>query len=241
MKPYKQLPQFITFDGADGVGKTTQMNLLAERLQATGRNVVKTKALGGTGDDFIQNELRRLLLNPEYPGNDTETEERLFAVADNRNLKLAIKHMVVGKTVVQDRGQVSHLVYCLAKNIIVEFILEYQEFLHDTYSIVARDFGTLNIVLIPESEKMSMDRVLSRGIQVTPRLENLEMQRGVIKELKDLEAHLTKSKKDRYIYGHAILETIYSDHIFVPVAPTEDIPTVEQKILVSLREAGYDI
>src|SRR5271166_4999231 len=148
-------PRFIAFDGADGVGKTTQMLALAETLKAKGYNVRVTKALGGDGKDFVQNELRKLLLSPEFPSNDTESEERLFAISDLRNLKQNYEFLAQDSNniVIQDRGMPSHISYCLAKNVTPASLVEYHGKLYDAYTELAWTYGGLNLILVPEDEK----------------------------------------------------------------------------------------
>ncbi len=53
---------FITFEGPDGSGKSTQMRILARRLRELGREVVETQEPGGT---HIGLQVRSILLNPE--------------------------------------------------------------------------------------------------------------------------------------------------------------------------------
>ena len=55
---------FVSFEGLDGAGKTTQVELLGEALLREGREVVATREPGGTP---LGEELRRLLLRPDEP------------------------------------------------------------------------------------------------------------------------------------------------------------------------------
>jgi dTMP kinase len=70
--------RFIAFEGGEGAGKSTQARLLAEALQAAGRDVVVTREPGGTpGAEAI----RKLLLSPPGEGWLPEAEALLFAAA----------------------------------------------------------------------------------------------------------------------------------------------------------------
>lgn len=54
---------FITFEGADGCGKTTQLRLLAEYLMKNGRDVVITREPGAKG---LGEKVREILLNYDW-------------------------------------------------------------------------------------------------------------------------------------------------------------------------------
>jgi len=68
---------FLTFEGADGSGKSTQLRLLASRLRREGRDIVETAEPGGTE---IGREIRRIFLAPETT-NLTPLAELLLAFA----------------------------------------------------------------------------------------------------------------------------------------------------------------
>ena len=55
--------KLITFEGPEGCGKSTQIQLLAGTLEQEGRQIVTTREPGGTE---VGEEIRKILLNPEY-------------------------------------------------------------------------------------------------------------------------------------------------------------------------------
>lgn len=70
--------RFIAFEGGEGMGKSTQIRLLADALGAHGKQVVVTREPGGTpGAEAI----RALLLHPPGEGWTKEAEALLFAAA----------------------------------------------------------------------------------------------------------------------------------------------------------------
>lgn len=90
---------FITFEGPDGAGKTTQVRLLADALAAMGKTVVLTREPGGTR---IGDEIRRLLLSPDHTEMDARTEVLLYAAQRAQNVAQRIRpaleegHIVIG-------------------------------------------------------------------------------------------------------------------------------------------------
>lgn len=68
--------KFLTFEGPDGAGKTTQLKRLAEHLESKGFEVLVTREPGGTP---ISDQIRSLLLNPAHTEMASQTEVLLYA------------------------------------------------------------------------------------------------------------------------------------------------------------------
>ncbi len=92
---------FITVEGPDGAGKTTQLQLLADRLTAEGYEIVMTREPGGTR---IGNEIRSLILNPDFQEMDEMTEILLYAASRAQHVNELIRPaLAAGKIVLCDR------------------------------------------------------------------------------------------------------------------------------------------
>lgn len=101
--------RFITFEGIDGCGKTTQLRALATRLRATGRDVVETLEPGGTE---IGNQIRRILLDHKNTDLTKRAELLLYFASRAQNVEQVIRPALeAGKIVLCDRFTDSTLVY----------------------------------------------------------------------------------------------------------------------------------
>jgi len=100
---------FITFEGADGSGKSTQARLLAERLRVAGHDVVLTREPGGSPG---AEEIRRLLVEGDPARWSPETEILLFNAARRDHLERTILPALASdKIVISDRFADSTRVY----------------------------------------------------------------------------------------------------------------------------------
>ena len=101
--------KFITFEGPDGAGKTTQMKRLGEKLTGEGIAVSYTREPGGTR---ISEEIRKLLLNPSNKEIISRTEALLYAAARAQHVEEFIRPKVGdGKFVLCDRFTDSTIAY----------------------------------------------------------------------------------------------------------------------------------
>lgn len=99
---------FITFEGPDGCGKTTQMNLLAQYFEKKGKKVVLTREPGGKG---LGEKVREILLN--YNGEVSDRCESFLFLADRaQNIDIIVKPAVEqGEIVLCDRHIDSTVAY----------------------------------------------------------------------------------------------------------------------------------
>jgi len=98
---------FISFEGIDGCGKTTQAQVLAERLRAAGREVVLTREPGGT---VLGEEIRAMLLHGDHVA--PWAEAALYAASRAQHVDEVIRPALArGAVVVCDRYVDSSVAY----------------------------------------------------------------------------------------------------------------------------------
>lgn len=100
--------KFITFEGIDGVGKSTQIQLLAAKLQKLGYEVVVTREPGGTK---VAERVREIVLDAQLPLS-TRSEALLFMASRSEHVEKIIRPaLTAGKVVLCDRFCDSTFVY----------------------------------------------------------------------------------------------------------------------------------
>ena len=99
----------ITFEGIEGCGKTTQMQLLAAHLCGLGRDVLVTKEPGGTS---IGQKIRRIILSPDH-GHMAPVCEALLYLADRaqHHAEVIVPALSDGRWILCDRYQDSTRAY----------------------------------------------------------------------------------------------------------------------------------
>jgi dTMP kinase len=107
--PHRTRGRFITFEGGEGTGKSTQAAILARRLESLGIGVLFTREPGGSPGAEV---IRHVLLSGAAKALGPEAEAMLFAAARDDHVKCAIQPALeAGRWVVCDRFADSTRVY----------------------------------------------------------------------------------------------------------------------------------
>ncbi|MGB0688209.1 MAG: dTMP kinase [Paracoccaceae bacterium] len=198
---------FISFEGIDGSGKSTQTKRLAKRLQQDGHEVVLTREPGGS---VGAEEIRALVLQGDPERWSAETEILLFTAARRDHLECVIlPALSAGKIVICDRFADSTRMY---QGISRGNLREIVDRLHDL--MIPRDPDiTLLIDMDPE---IGLSRAKARSTK-EERFEDFGLQ--LQQTMREGFLTLAKEYSDRFrvIDGHGdadqIAEEIYAQII----------------------------
>lgn len=145
---------FISFEGIDGSGKSTQARLLAEHLRERGRDVVLTREPGGSAG---AEDIRRLVLEGDKDRWSPETELLLFTAARRDHLERVIEPaLAAGQVVICDRFADSTRMYQGLGRADLRGLVDQ---LHDL--MIGREPDVT--VLIDIAPDVGLGRALSRG------------------------------------------------------------------------------
>ena len=198
---------FISFEGIDGSGKSTQTKRLAKRLQQDGHKVVLTREPGGS---VGAEEIRALVLQGDPERWSAETEILLFTAARRDHLECVIlPALSAGKIVICDRFADSTRMY---QGISRGNLREIVDRLHDLMILRDPDI-TLLIDMDPE---IGLSRAKARSTK-EERFEDFGLQ--LQQTMREGFLTLAKEYSDRFrvIDGHGdadqIAEEIYAQII----------------------------
>ena len=115
--------KFITFEGCEGSGKSTQLKMLAEYLERAGIPYIMTREPGGSP---IAEDIRKIILDGKNTAMCDECEAMLYAASRIQHLKeKVIPALNAGKLVICDRYVDSSLAYQgFARNLGLEYVAD---------------------------------------------------------------------------------------------------------------------
>lgn len=178
---------FISFEGSDGTGKTTQVRLFAEYLSSKGYDVLLTREPGGTR---ISESIREMILDPVNKEMDGHTEALLYAAARAQLVaELLMPAVESGRIIVCDRFMDSSIAYQgFARGLGADDVRRINEFaVHGLQPDI-----TFFMDLPPEK---AMKRVEREGGKDRLEAESMDFHMQVYRGFIELSEHF----KDRYV------------------------------------------
>ena len=179
---------FITFEGGEGTGKTTLIEIIKQSLEEKGYEVVLTREPGGSGSEFSEN-IRKLVLDPKYNNVNPYSEALLYAASRAQHLDEVITPALeAGKIVLCDRYIDSSLAYqAYARDLGLDYILNINKYALDKLPNL-----TFYMDLDP---KIGLDRIKNRE-----KNDRLDQERlSFHEQVRDGYQKVAKLYKDRII------------------------------------------
>ena len=189
--------KFITFEGIDGCGKSTQVKKLVEFFNKTKKTAIFVREPGGTQ---ISEEIREILLNRHLEDISDRTEALLMTGSRSQlTHEIIIPNLNKGLHVLADRYSDSTLAYQGGgRQIDIEWLIRLNQFA--TYNIEPN--VTFYIDVLPEEalkrKNQEKDRIEMAGIELQSRVRNAYLE-------------LAKRFQSRYIIidGHDSIDNIH--------------------------------
>ena len=164
-----QQPLFITFEGGEGAGKSTQIALLADYLKKNGTDVVCTREPGGS---VGAEEIRNLLVRGSNARWDRLTELLLFSAARRDHLvKTILPALNAGKTVLSDRFHDSTVAYQCFGYGFDETVYQQAQ---NLYHLIAGDFVPNLTFILDIDPRIGLKRSMKRQGNDEQRFENMD-------------------------------------------------------------------
>jgi dTMP kinase len=161
--------KFITFEGGEGAGKSTQLKLLAARLEGVGIKVYETREPGGSP---LAERIRQILLSQEEGPIEPLTEALLFYAARADHLEKVIRPaLAAGIWVLSDRFSDSTNVYQGLTGAVSPAFLKSLE-----KEILGKTRPDLTIILDLPAEEGMRRAEIRRGLGPTDRFEGRDLR-----------------------------------------------------------------
>ncbi len=194
---------FITFEGGEGVGKTTQVKLLESELKSMGRDVILTREPGGTE---LADKIRKILVEGEASKMEPITEALLYLAARSdhylRKIKPALEE---GKVVICDRFHDSSVVYQgYARGVDINLM-------NNILNSFAENFMIHRTYLIDLDPKVGVKRSLDRKNNKETRFESMDL--AFHERVRSSFLKLAELNSDRFLVldGNKAAETLQQE------------------------------
>jgi len=196
---------FITMEGPDGSGKTTQIIELKDFFEKQGYDVVVTREPGGTK---ISEEVRNIILDKDHTEMDNVTEALLYAASRAQHVAEVIKPAIdSGKIVICDRFVDSSIVYQgIGRELGIELVEQINR-------AAVRDYMPDITFLFKLSPEIGIKRKIDQGEQDRLEREKLDFHERVFKgylmleqrypnRIKGIDAHRSIQEIHKIITQH---------------------------------------
>tara|TARA_B110000467_G_scaffold163911_1_gene191246 strand:+ start:8729 stop:9355 length:627 start_codon:yes stop_codon:yes gene_type:complete len=189
---------FITFEGIDGCGKSTQVRKLVETMNSLGKKTVLVREPGGT---TISEEIREILLH-RHLSNISDRTEALLMTGSRAQLtyEVIMPNLINGKNIVADRFSDSTLAYQGGgRKLDIDWLINLNHFA--TYEL--EPDVTFFVDILPEEaskrKSKEKDRIERAGIELQTLVRNTYLE-------------LSIRFKERFfvVDGHETIENIHN-------------------------------
>ncbi len=189
---------FVTFEGIEGSGKTTQHGLLCRELERRGFSVVAVREPGGTA---VGDRIREIVLDPRLAEMTPEAEALLYAASRSQLVReLIVPSLDAGKIVACDRYLDSSIAYQVyGRGLDVEFVLNANK--------VAREVVPRLTFLVEIDVEVGLARATKRSADRIERL-NVDFHRRVAEGYRKIAA--SEPSRVRIVDGALPVEELHA-------------------------------
>jgi dTMP kinase len=198
---------FITLEGIDGCGKSTQARLLCETLKSAGYSIIETREPGGTP---VAEKIRTLILDPDHGEMVDECELLLYLAARSQHVReKVIPALNNGMIVVCDRFQDATFAYQgFGRGIPLDFLFQINSFAAG----IAPDMTFIFDISVENAFKRlrlinkSKDRLESSGMEFFEKIRQgyLKLATMETKRIVLLDGNLSVEELSERVYSIAV-------------------------------------